>query len=220
VTRSTRWLWGLAVLAAAVYATVWVGWTTPWAWVVDVDTSMLAAAHRAGTEHHAWVTLWNAVCTVFSPGVFRILTLGIVLYAFARRQRRIAVFLLLSVELSAVLTEAAKWLADRPRPATAMVYASSTSFPSGHALGVMVCVLALWVVLAPYVRRGLWPWLAAAGVIVVVAVGVGRVALNVHHPSDVIAGWLGYLWFVVCLPVLGDGVRATAETPAARDTER
>jgi membrane-associated phospholipid phosphatase len=214
-----------AVLAAAVYAAMWIGWTTPWAWVTDVDASMLAAAHRVGTENHAWVTFWDIVCTVFSPLVFRVITLGIIVYAFLRRQRRTAVFLLLSVEVSAVLTEAAKWLADRPRPATAMVYASSTSFPSGHALGVMVCVLALSVVLAPYVRRGVWRWLAVtAGVIVVLAVGVGRVALNVHHPSDVIAGWaLGYLWFLACLPVLGSGVRAVrarAETPEALGRER
>jgi undecaprenyl-diphosphatase len=102
-----------------------------------------------------------------------------------------------------------------------MVYAASTSFPSGHALGVMACVLALSVALAPYTRRGLRPWLAAAGVIVIVAVGVGRVALNVHHPSDVVAGWaLGYLWFLACLPLLGRGVRAAAETPEVPGTTR
>lgn len=221
MTTSKRWLWGLAVLAAAVYATMWIGWTTPWAWVIAVDTSMLAETYRLGAENHAWVTFWNVVCTVFSPGAFRIVTVGIIVYAFLRRQRRTAVFLLLSVEMSAAVTELAKWLADRPRPATAMVSASSTSFPSGHALGVMASVLALSVALAPYVRRGLWPWLAAAGVIVVVAVGVGRVALNVHHPCGVVAGWaLGYLWFVACLPVLGSRVRATAETREALGTPR
>lgn len=221
MTKHKLWLLGLAILAAAVYAAMWIGWTTPWGWVADVDASALAAAYRAGTENHMWVTFWNAVCTVFSPFVFRLVAAGLIVYAFVRRQPRIAIFLLLSVEMSAVLTEAAKWLGDRPRPSTAMVFASSTSFPSGHALGVMVCVLALAVVIAPYVRRGLRPWLGAAAVIVIVAVGVGRVALNVHHPSDVIAGWaLGYLWFVACLPILVVGVRATAETPAAHGTER
>lgn len=224
MTKSKPVLLGLAVLAAAVYVAMWIGWTTPWAWVSDVDASALAAAQRASVENHMWVTFWNTVCTVFSPFVFRLVTVGLIVYAFMRRQRRIAVFLILSIELSGVLTEAAKYLADRPRPATAMVHALSTSFPSGHALGVMVSVLALAVVLAPHVRRGLWPWLVVAGVIVVIAVGVGRVALNVHHPSDVVAGWaLGYLWFLACLPVLSGGIRvvkAEAETPEAHGRER
>lgn len=224
MTKSKPVLLGLAVLAAATYVAMWIGWTTPWPWVADADASALAAAHRAGVENPMWVTFWNTVCTVFSPLVFRLVTVGLIVYAFMRRQRRIAVFLILSIELSGVLTEAAKYLADRPRPATAMVHALSTSFPSGHALGVMVSVLALAVVLAPYVRRGLWPWLVAAGVIVVIAVGVGRVALNVHHPSDVVAGWaLGYLWFLACLPVLSGGFRAVtaeAETPEAHGRER
>ncbi|MGH9480074.1 MAG: phosphatase PAP2 family protein, partial [Terriglobales bacterium] len=37
-------------------------------------------------------------------------------------------------------------------------------------------------------------------------VGFGRVALNVHHPSDVLGGWaLGYLYFAVCAWVIRPG---------------
>ena len=104
---------------------------------------------------------------------------------------------MISVELSGLLTEAAKAAANRPRPAEALVYAATTSFPSGHALGVMVGVLALLTVVLPVVRRPLRVWLIAVGAIVVVAIGAGRVVLNVHHLSDVLAGWaLGYVWFV------------------------
>ena len=109
-------------------------------------------------------------------------------------------FLLISVELAGLVTEAAKYAANRPRPATALVYAPSTAFPSGHALGVMVGVLALLTVALPVVRRPLRGWLIALGVVIVVAIGIGRVVLNVHHPSDVLAGWaLGYAYFAVCL---------------------
>ena len=60
------------------------------------------------------------------------------------------------------------------------------------------CVLALlalfWQVMPVQWRRPL----AALGGFVIVAVGVGRVALNVHHPSDVLAGWaLGYAYFIL-----------------------
>lgn len=200
---------------------MWVGWTMPWGWVVDADSSALAWTHGIGMEHHAWVTFWNGVCTLFSPLMFRVVTLGLIVYAAVRRQRRVVVFLVLSVELSGPLTELAKWAADRPRPATAMVYASSTSFPSGHALGVMVAVLALSVVFVPHLGSRWRPWLIAAGALIVIGVGVGRVALNVHHPSDVIAGWaLGYVWFVVCLPVLAGRVREADQTPAAPGSAR
>jgi undecaprenyl-diphosphatase len=64
-------------------------------------------------------------------------------------------------------------------------------------------VLALCVVLFPMARGSLRPCLIAIGAVVVVAVGVGRVVLNVHYPSDVVAGWsLGYLWFAASLPIL------------------
>jgi membrane-associated phospholipid phosphatase len=214
---------GLAVLAVAVYLVMWFGWKLGWPWVMTADASALDAAHRIGVEHPGWVISWNVLCTVFSPMTFRVLTLGLIVFALVRRQFRPALFLFLSVELSALVTEVAKWLADRPRPDTAMVHALGTSFPSGHALGSMVAVLALAAVLAPHVRRSLWPWATAAAVLIVVLVGAGRVALNVHHPSDVVAGWaLGYLYFAVCLPVLRkrDPVTATDGTPAAPGTAR
>jgi undecaprenyl-diphosphatase len=175
-----------------------------------------------GVEHHAWVTFWNALCTVFSPAVFRLVTLALIGYELVRRRVRIALFLALSVELSAALIVLAKFLADRPRPASAMVSASSTSFPSGHALGAMVAVLALTVVYAPRRAGAMRSAVLIAGALVVVLVGVGRVALNVHHLSDVVAGWaLGYLYLAVCLPVLREPrVRAAVERPEALDTGR
>lgn len=209
----------LAVLAGAVYVTMWCGWVQGWGWVVTSDASTLDAAYRIGVEHHAWVTFWDVWCTVFSPVTFRIVTLGLIVHAVVRRQVRVAVFLFVSIELSAVLTEVAKQLADRPRPATAMVDALSTSFPSGHALGAMVAVPALGVLFLPGIRRGLRPWVVAAGVLIVLSVGAGRVALNVHHLSDVVAGWaLGYLYLAACLLILrGAEVTATDERPAAPD---
>jgi len=108
-----------------------------------------------------------------------------------------------------------------------MVSAAGESFPSGHALGLMVCVPALVIVALPWVR-GTWrTWLAALGVVVVVAIGAGRVVLNVHHPSDVIAGWaLGYAYLVACLLLVPprsrtqDAVTPRDGIPAAPGTAR
>lgn len=198
---------------------MWIGWVRGWNWLAAVDTSTLEIGRRLGDEHHGWTTFWHVWCTVFSPVAFRIVTVGLIVHAFARRRVRTAVFLIVCVEMSALLTEVLKGLADRPRPATAMVDALSTSFPSGHALGTMATVLALGAVYLSGVRRSVRPWLVATGV-VVLTVGIGRVALNVHHLSDVVAGWaMGYVYFVVCLLILR-GIRGGDGRPAALDSGR
>lgn len=205
------------VAAAAVYALMWVGFAADWAWLASFDTWALDAAHRVGTAHHGWVVGWNVFCTVFGPTAFRLAVVVVIVIALLRRNLRLAMFLLISVELGGLVTEIAKNLVNRPRPATALVHAPSSSFPSGHALGVMLSVAALLVVVLPLVRAAWRGWLVALGVVLVLAIGAGRVALNVHHPSDVIAGWaLGYAYFVVCL-LLVPPVRPITrqdETPA------
>nr|WP_319455924.1 MULTISPECIES: phosphatase PAP2 family protein [unclassified Mycobacterium] len=207
------------VAAVTLYVAAWIGWSAQWGWLIAVDYAALDVTHRFGLAHPGWVTFWNALCTVFSPVTFRVLVLGLIVWALMRRQRRVALFLFVSVELTGALTELAKFAADRPRPATALVSASSTSFPSGHAVGTMAAVLALLAVALPAVGRSYRTTLIGAGVLIVVAVGVGRVVLNVHHPSDIVAGWaLGYLWFVLCVALLPPRFTAADETPAARDS--
>ena len=162
-------------------------------------------------------------CTVLGPTVFRLATLIVIIFSLVRRNLGVALFLVISVELTGIITEIAKYAANRPRPATALVSAPSTSFPSGHAFGVMVGVLALLTVVLPVARRPLRAWLVALGAVIVILIGVGRVVLNVHHPSDVLAGWaLGYAYFVACLLMVPPSrpVTVTDETPAALGTAR
>jgi undecaprenyl-diphosphatase len=77
--------------------------------------------------------------------------------------------------------------------------------------------MALTVVLLPRVRRDRWGWVIAGGVATVLVVGFGRVVLNVHNPTDVLAGWAaGYLWFAASLLVLiRRPVSSEDETPVA-----
>jgi undecaprenyl-diphosphatase len=223
MTPRKIWLTASAALAVAVYALMWIGYALQWNWLTTVDSSLLAATHRYDVLHPGWVTWWNVFCTVLGPTVFRLVTLVVIVVSLVRRNIRVAMFLVISVELAGLITEIAKYAANRPRPATALVLAPSTSLPSGHALGVMVGVLALLTVVLPVVGRPLRVWLVALGAVVVLLIGVGRVVLNVHHPSDVIAGWaLGYAYFVACLLMVPPSrpVTVTDETPAALDTAR
>lgn len=209
---------GTAVAGVVIYALMWLGYAQNWIWLTRGDAWALQPMHRLGVAHTGWVSAWNIFCTVLGDNAFRLLALVVIVVALIRRRIRIAIFLLITVEFSALVTQIAKTLADRPRPITAMVAAHGASFPSGHALGVTVAVLALLTVALPVVGASWRRWLLAVGIMTILAVGVGRVALNVHHPSDVIAGWaLGYAYFVACLlivPPLQPGTRAT-EVPAA-----
>jgi undecaprenyl-diphosphatase len=83
--------------------------------------------------------------------------------------------------------------------------------------------LALLTLVLPIARHRLRVWLIAIGAIVVVAIGVGRVVLCVHHVSDVLAGWaLGYVWYAVCTLLVPPAVPITVagETPAAPGSSR
>ncbi len=223
MTPRKTWLIVSAAMAAAVFALMWIGYASHWDWLMRVDSTLLAVGHRYSSAHPGRATAWNVFCTVLGPTVFRLLTLVVIIFSLVRRYFRVALFLVLSVEPIGVIGEIAKHAANRPRPATALVSASSTSFPSGHAFGVMVGVLALLAVALPVIRRPLRAWLVALGVLTVLAIGIGRVVLNVHYPSDVVAGWaLGYAYFVACLLIVPPSrpVMVTDETPAALGTAR
>jgi membrane-associated phospholipid phosphatase len=217
------WLIVSAALAVAVYALMWIGYASQWNWLATIDSSWLNVGHRYAAAHPGWVSAWNVFCAVFGPTAFRLVTLIVIISSLVRRNVRVALFLVISVELTGILTEITKHAAHRPRPATALASAPSTSFPSGHAFGVMVGVLALLTVFLPVVRRPLRAWLIALGAVTVILIGVGRVVLNVHYPSDVVAGWaIGYAYFLACLLMIPPTrpVTVTDETPAELDTAR
>lgn len=185
-----------ALLAGALYVLLWTGWASDQPWLIQPDSWALRVAYDAAQEHRWWVPLWHGLSLAFAPLLLRILILIPVILELRRHQTQVALFLAVSVWGSGLITTAAKFLANRDRPDTQMVQAMNTSFPSGHALGVAVTVGAI-VSIAHGSRRVL---AVIIGAVVVVTIGVARVALNVHHPSDVIAGWaLGYVWLVLCL---------------------
>ena len=217
MTPRKAWLIGSAAVAAALYVLMWTGFASHCNWLNATDSASLKTLHIYAAAHPGWVNAWNVFCTIFGPTGFRLFALVAIVVALTRRNVRGAIFLLISVEPSGLLTEIAKGAANRPRPETALAVAPSTSFPSGHAVSAMVGVLALLTVALPVVRRPLRAWLIAGGAVIVVAVGVGRVVLNVHYPSDVLAGWaLGYVYFVVCLLMVRPRRPATAaDEPAA-----
>jgi undecaprenyl-diphosphatase len=112
---------------------------------------------------------------------------------------RLAAGLLLVILVGRGLTEAQKYWIARARPDLEphLVLVKTWSFPSGHATSSMIFYLTLALAVAP---RG-WRRIAAGGAILLsLLIGVSRVVLGVHWPSDVIGGWcFGLLWALVTL---------------------
>lgn len=216
------WLIASVVVAVAVYAAMWIGYALNWGWLDTVDTDLLQVFHNIGAPRPGWVSFWVVFCVIFGPNGFRVVALVLLIVALVRRKTSTALFLVISVGLMGLVTVGAKYLAGRPRPATALAHGSSTSFPSGHALGVMVGVLALLTVLWPQLSDRLRLVLAIVGGALIVVVGVGRVVLNVHHPSDVLAGWaLGYLYYLLCMRLVPPRpLSSEVETQEALGTSR
>jgi membrane-associated phospholipid phosphatase len=189
-----------ALAAALVYAAMWLGYRQDWCWLHRVDWSLLNAAHDIAVKHPVWVRFWNGVSFALGPVPVRVVGLATAVAALAKRNVRAALLLLACGPLSGLVTTAAKGLANRPRPPTMLVPAPSTSFPSGHALEATSAVLALLTFVLPMMTRWMRRVAIAVAAFCVLLVGVARVALNVHYPSDVMAGWsLGYLYFLLCL---------------------
>ena len=95
-----------------------------------------------------------------------------------------------------------KLIVGRARPDLLPHLASETSlsFPSGHASNAAAVFLAIgWVLVRDGARPGLvWPLV----ILFVAMVGLSRIVLGVHWPTDVIAGWcVGAGWMLVCAAV-------------------
>jgi undecaprenyl-diphosphatase len=119
-------------------------------------------------------------------------TLGLGLLATAllaiRTRYRTAILLATTVIVERLTVDGLKLVIGRPRPDFDFlpVVTSSSSFPSGHSANSMAAFVAVAMMAAPIAWRR--PALAAA-IVLSLIIGMTRIFLGVHWPSDVIGGW-------------------------------
>jgi undecaprenyl-diphosphatase len=134
--------------------------------------------------------------------VLLMLTLATVGYLILADRRRIAVFVLVAVCGGMVLSSLFKTAFDRPRPDLVphLSYVYSTSFPSGHSMMSAVAYLTLGTLLARiHKRRAVKIYFIGLATLLTLLIGISRIYLGVHWPTDVVAGWAaGATWAILC----------------------
>lgn len=135
-----------------------------------------------------------------------LLTVGVVFFLFLQGTTRAAYFVSIAVVGGVVLGTVLKAFFDRPRPELVphLSYVYTASFPSGHSLNAAVVYLTLGVLLARLQKRRILKiYIMLFAALLTVAVGVSRVYLGVHWPTDVLAGWTaGAVWALLCWSVM------------------
>jgi undecaprenyl-diphosphatase len=194
---SRRDPWPLAGVAGAA-AFLLVAWavTQSGAPAFDATTTTVirglpipAAAWAAITAVGGWALVVGAVFAAAVLGAGRI---------------RLALILAVILLGASLFVDQVKVFLERPRPAgEPLVPATGYSFPSGHTLNSTVAFGLAAVVVWRSPLRPVWRRIAlVAGLAVPFLVGLSRIALGVHYPSDVLAGWLAGLAFVALGAVL------------------
>ena len=135
-------------------------------------------------------------------GVLTLVTLASAGFLALQGKAHLAWYVLAAVGSGMLLSMLLKAGFDRPRPELVphgqVVYTSS--FPSGHSMMSAVAYLTLGALLAgAQGSRRLKAYLLGLAVLVTVGVGISRVYLGVHWPTDVLGGWTaGSAWALAC----------------------
>lgn len=171
------------------------------------DTEILLAFRVAGDPSSPIGPAWmeEAVRDVTSLGgtvVLIFITLSTIVYLLLARKLAAALFVFAAIAGGQILSSVLKLGIDRPRPdlVSHLVEVHTLSFPSGHAMLSAVTYLTLGALLTHILPdRATKLYVLFLAVLVTFCVGVSRIYLGVHWPSDVLAGWCaGAAWAMLC----------------------
>jgi undecaprenyl-diphosphatase len=137
-----------------------------------------------------------------SIAVLSFFTLVVAGYLWLDRKFWMMLYLLVATVSGLVVSLGLKQLYDRPRQdlVPRLSEALTTSFPSGHSFLSTVVYLTLGSLLATVIpRTAVKIYVLAIAVVLAVIVGLSRLYLGMHYPTDILAGWMAGLgWALLC----------------------
>jgi undecaprenyl-diphosphatase len=136
------------------------------------------------------------------PTILGLVVFAVIGFLVLQARYRSALAILLTAASGELLNSVLKSLFMRPRPELVphLRVAYETSFPSGHAMDSAIIYLTLGAMLMRITQGRLTKiYCLALATLLTLLVGVSRVYLGVHYPTDVLAGWtVGLVWASVC----------------------
>lgn len=172
-----------------------------------IDEAILRAFRTPGDAADPLGPLWlevamRDVTALGSTTVLTLITAIVVGYLLIKRKAGAALFVVVAIASGGALSYALKLGFDRPRPdlVAHLVDVHTLSFPSGHAMGTAVTFLTLAALIVRTERDfRLKAYVLTVAVLLTLLIGVSRIYLGVHWPSDVLAGWCaGSAWALIC----------------------
>lgn len=175
-------------------------------WVLEGETKHFDAVVLASIHQFASPPLTSLMRVLTHLGSTWFLTLVSVSLVFVGLKRqRAAVLLALTMMGAALLIWVLKLEFHRARPVPFFEFSQpeTYSFPSGHALGAFCFYGALAAMIVDRIQRRRYRLLTwAVAVILIVLIGLSRIYLGVHYPSDVLAGYAaGFVWVMTVASV-------------------
>src|SRR6202046_1023024 len=202
VAATRRALAPLAIVtvAAFLFAFLLILVRLQWAPLESADHRAAAGLNGLVAGHAAVVSVVKSITWLGSSGVLWAVTGTAAVVLAIRRRWRLAIYLLVAGAGALTLDPVVKALVGRLRPVVVhpIAYGTGNSFPSGHALGSIVCYGALYLVFLPAPRRNRRSLFTSLISALTVATVSSRLLLGVHFVSDVLGGWaLGITWLGV-----------------------
>lgn len=165
--------------------------------LVRVDTAAARNLHEWVAGKGALIAVLKVITFLGTPLFFFLVVTIAGLFLLWRHRLRLAVFLVSTSLGGGIVDSIVKIVVDRDRPnlENPLIPLHGKSFPSGHAMSSTFVYGALLLTFMPAIPKKRRPWVVAGAVVLVLAIGLTRLALGVHYITDIVGGYLlGFVW--------------------------